>query len=306
VRETSTTSFVTPFQPVGRQLDHDHMESGNYPARRQRRSFEYRTGAITGNFGYSGRSTGPIPTYLGDYLANNSRCDSVANRWGRIYSGAPYTTQTTTTLSVLRLDRLHLYQSDGQLLEPDTGPDAGAQNGPAFAKTRRLHKAAFKFYRARGVSFGTDFTNHARCAAENGRRNGDRQSPTLFSDTWRSERTRCKTIIVSRGESPAVLSGPTRARLRLLGGYVASADDVMSGIGQGIGDIGAGIGSLFEGAGYDEAAGYAKQNAGLAKTLARHPAPAGKAQSLSGDRGAESRCGIIRVGNERDIAKTCC
>lgn len=33
----------------------------------------------------------------------------------------------------------------------------------------------------------------------------------------------------------------------------------------GIADIGAGIGQLFQGQGYDEAAGYAKKNAGLAK-----------------------------------------
>lgn len=50
--------------------------------------FDYLTGSITGNTDYTA-STGPIPTYLGDYLAAHSNVIPT-NRWGRIYSGAPY------------------------------------------------------------------------------------------------------------------------------------------------------------------------------------------------------------------------
>jgi len=49
------------------------------------------------------------------------------------------------------------YTSRGQLLRPDYGVDAGAQNGPAFGKLRRIHKWAAAFWKSRGVSLGTVF-----------------------------------------------------------------------------------------------------------------------------------------------------
>lgn len=50
--------------------------------------FDYTTGSITSIMAYT-QGTGPIPTYLGTYLAANS--NSIPSwRWGRIYTGAPY------------------------------------------------------------------------------------------------------------------------------------------------------------------------------------------------------------------------
>lgn len=50
------------------------------------------------------------------------------------------------------------YTSKGQLLRPDYGEDAGARNGPAFGKKRRIHSASFGLYRTQGLSVGTDLT----------------------------------------------------------------------------------------------------------------------------------------------------
>lgn len=49
------------------------------------------------------------------------------------------------------------YCSQGQLLRPDHGPDAGAANGPAFGKLRRVHNYTASLYRTRSISFGIDF-----------------------------------------------------------------------------------------------------------------------------------------------------
>lgn len=51
------------------------------------------------------------------------------------------------------------YTSDGQILRPVAPAETGAQNGPALAKTRRIHQAAYLFHNSQGVSVGTDFSN---------------------------------------------------------------------------------------------------------------------------------------------------
>lgn len=53
----------------------------------------------------------------------------------------------------------HAYTSQGQLLRPDHGNDAGAANGPAFAKIRRVHQYGLLLDRTRDIQIGTDFDN---------------------------------------------------------------------------------------------------------------------------------------------------
>lgn len=53
------------------------------------------------------------------------------------------------------------YTSRAQLLRPDFGNDAGAANGPAFAKIRRIDQFGASVYRTRSISFGTNF-DHLR------------------------------------------------------------------------------------------------------------------------------------------------
>ena len=50
------------------------------------------------------------------------------------------------------------YASQGQLLRPDFGIDAGARAGPAFGKVRRNHEYAISVDRAFNMTIGTDFT----------------------------------------------------------------------------------------------------------------------------------------------------
>lgn len=53
--------------------------------------WDYKTGSVTGGMAYS-QGAGPIPTYLGAYLAGHSNVIPT-NRWGRIFTGAPYSDQ---------------------------------------------------------------------------------------------------------------------------------------------------------------------------------------------------------------------
>ena len=50
------------------------------------------------------------------------------------------------------------YTSQGQLLRPDFGIDAGTRAGPAFGKIRRNHEYAMSVDRAFNMTVGTDFT----------------------------------------------------------------------------------------------------------------------------------------------------
>jgi hypothetical protein len=56
----------------------------------------------------------------------------------------------------------YTYTSQGQILRAIAPQEAGAQNGPALAKTRRLHQFGVLLHGTRGVSFGTDFNTLIR------------------------------------------------------------------------------------------------------------------------------------------------
>jgi hypothetical protein len=52
----------------------------------------------------------------------------------------------------------YCYTSQGQILRPLAPQATGAQNGPALAKTRRVHMIGFLVVDTQGVTVGTNFT----------------------------------------------------------------------------------------------------------------------------------------------------
>ncbi len=50
------------------------------------------------------------------------------------------------------------YNSDGQLLRPDTIPESGARSGPGFGKWRRINAYAVSLVATQKIKVGTDFT----------------------------------------------------------------------------------------------------------------------------------------------------
>lgn len=50
------------------------------------------------------------------------------------------------------------FTSQGQIVRPAVMQDSGARNGPAFAKTRRVHKYGAQLVDTRGIEFGTSFS----------------------------------------------------------------------------------------------------------------------------------------------------
>lgn len=78
------------------------------------------------------------------------------------------------------------YTSQGQLLRPNHGEDAGARAGPAMGKIRRNHAFSALLYRTQGdLKFGTDFGTTLKDAplGEYYAQPVQVQPPTLFSGT---------------------------------------------------------------------------------------------------------------------------
>ncbi len=108
---------------------------------------------------FTSGQAGPAVTEIGTYLTAHP--GTFTSKWGRIYLGgttlgrsAPSTVQYTVPISTG-----FTYNSDGQLLRPDFGQDAGARTGPAGGKIRRNHWYGALFHRARRVSIGFDFSH---------------------------------------------------------------------------------------------------------------------------------------------------
>lgn len=147
--------------------------------------FSSNLGAITLCCQYS-RGTGPLPTYLGEYLAGHSNTIP-SNRHGRIYNDTPNKTITDSQVDFYGVVGFP-YTSDAQLLRPDFQEDAGARQGPAFAKKRRIFRYSMLLHRTQNISVGTSFSQlndapiqvsgHGWTAAT---------PPALFSGTVKSE-----------------------------------------------------------------------------------------------------------------------
>lgn len=114
-----------------------------------------------GNFTSIGAGAVPPPNYIGTWA--NAHNSWSSQNWFRVWMGTSYTQDQNqreinaeyyfnpTNFGVSFVSR-------GQLLRPDYGNDAGNMFGPAFGKTRRIHRWAAMFSRAGGgVKIGTDF-----------------------------------------------------------------------------------------------------------------------------------------------------
>ncbi len=104
----------------------------------------------------------PSINFLGTYA--NAHHDFVAPNYHRIWLGTTFTqSQERRNLSddfLFNPTNFGVsFTSRGQLLRPDYGQDAGNVFGPAFGKTRRIHRWAGMFSRAFNVKIGTDFDN---------------------------------------------------------------------------------------------------------------------------------------------------
>ncbi len=116
------------------------------------------------------------------------------------------------------------YTSQGQLLRPDFGEDAGTRMGPAFGKKRRIHSCTFGLWRSQAISVGTDFAhllpmNLTPAGTDDGVLGV--QPPTLFSDL-------CWTTIDDEiGFASQIcwqISTPYPCTVQAIEGYLQSAD----------------------------------------------------------------------------------
>jgi hypothetical protein len=99
--------------------------------------------------------------YNGPYAIANQPTWAV-NRYNRIWFGTSYTqTQDHRELNATYYfvpESVGVsFTSRGQVLRPDFGVDAGARNGPAFGKVRRVHEYAISVDRTFDLNIGTDF-----------------------------------------------------------------------------------------------------------------------------------------------------
>jgi hypothetical protein len=121
-------------------------------------AFDSISGSIV-LFGQYSDIAGTFPAAeIGDYFDTHVT-DTFTNEWMRIWATAP---QPSGGGSIRVYNRIPAvvgpaYESRGQLLRPDFGSDAGATNGPAFGKTRRLHEYSAYVLRTRGMEIGVDF-----------------------------------------------------------------------------------------------------------------------------------------------------
>lgn len=113
------------------------------------------------------------------------------------------------------------YESKGQLLPPNFGVDAGARNGPAFGKKRRLHWYAALVNRTRGLLFGANLLGTMRpmsLASEGGTIPA---APSLLSDTVT---TMIDDTYSFKGQIAWKITRPYPATITAIGGYIETMD----------------------------------------------------------------------------------
>jgi hypothetical protein len=113
------------------------------------------------------------------------------------------------------------YESKGQLLPPNFGVDAGARNGPAFGKKRRLHWYAALVNRTRGLLFGANLLGTMRpmsLASEGG---SIPAAPSLLSDTVT---TMIDDTYSFKGQIAWKITRPYPATITAIGGYIETMD----------------------------------------------------------------------------------
>lgn len=113
------------------------------------------------------------------------------------------------------------YTSQGQLLPPNFGPDAGARNGPAFGKKRRNHWYAAQLYRTGGdLKFGTNFAalRPAPMTSDGGT---PPVAPALFSNTVS---TTVDDDYSFQGAIAWQVTRPYPVMITAMGGYIETQD----------------------------------------------------------------------------------
>jgi hypothetical protein len=115
------------------------------------------------------------------------------------------------------------YTSQGQLVRPEAPQDAGAQNGPALGKVRRLHKFAALFGGAVSdtVSFGTDFSV-LRPATFYGRQNQDLGQQVIYTGVHRNNIDDEYSL---DGQICWQVSRPYPCTLAMVGGFINTQDE---------------------------------------------------------------------------------
>lgn len=170
------------------------------------------------SYGTYSQSTGTVPNYIGTYLPAHS--NAYSNKWNRIYFGNTFSSSKVYTEYSVPASIGFTYTSQGQLLRPDFGNDGGAQNGPAFGKTRRLHRFSAAWYRTRGVSMGTVFGKLlTEPLHDPGKSTID--APTLYSGTISYTVTNDYSF---NGQIAWEITRPYPATLLALGGFIETTD----------------------------------------------------------------------------------
>lgn len=118
---------------------------------------------------------------IGDWMDTQGH-GTVTNFWVRVFLGTinGQSRGQANTIYTVGAPIGFCYTSRWQLLRPDYGNDAGAQQGPAFGKKRRNHWWAGSFYRTRNIEVGTDFSRLYPVKFETEGRTAI-DAPTLFS-----------------------------------------------------------------------------------------------------------------------------
>lgn len=157
------------------------------------------------------------PTLLGAYSQANETVSVSSGRTSKLFFGIPIVEKFTAP-AVVGMN----YISQGQLLRPDYGADAGPRNGPAFGKKRRLHWWSAAFVRARNVLVGTIFNlrvlKPVSFASDGGKPN---VAPALYSGT------RTNTINDDENFDSMIAwqcSRPYPCVITAVGGYIESVD----------------------------------------------------------------------------------
>lgn len=115
----------------------------------------------------------------------------------------------------------YTYTSQGQILRPDHGNDAGARNGPAFGKKRRNHWFAALLNRTQNIKFGTDFGTTLKPAKLTTAGGTAIAQPTLFSGIITETITDDYSF---NGMLSWQQTRPVPGHLLIVGGYIESID----------------------------------------------------------------------------------
>ena len=114
------------------------------------------------------------------------------------------------------------YTSQGQLLRPDQGQEAGAANGPAFGKFRRVHKFAVYCYRSQNFTLGTDFSANSHTIQVQDKNGTPTLQPNLYTGILRDT---LDHDYDTEGQVAWQVTRPTPLTIGAIGGFIATQDE---------------------------------------------------------------------------------